>query len=381
VILERPALERRVLASLAESRIPVLLGACGTGRTSLLLRLARLGAERTQYLDVSAAATTPERCLAAVMAACRFTGQLGRAPAACDSPRAAFDALLARLDGARTPDDGPVTFLLDDFLDVRTFESFPGLRHVQRELITSLAGSPSHFVLASRFTARAHRLLRDAPARFEVVHVPPLEETEVLACAERASDGRDGWAESVAPPIRALAGGRAAYVNMLLGALGEMEGAVDPIAALVCSLSVEGTLTRYLRHSYEFRLHRARGYGALKAILGVLAESEPLNLTEIAQQLQRTPGSTRDYLSWLEDVDLVTVHRKRYAFEDPLLRLFVRLHGRPVPPTDEDLAREVHAYAQSRLSVAAPMPAPASPAGVDERDGEAGISLRISEID
>ena len=41
------------------------------------------------------------------------------------------------------------------------------------------------------------------------------------------------------------------------------------------------TLTARCRECYEFRLHRARGYGALKAILGVLAEAEPLNLTEI----------------------------------------------------------------------------------------------------
>ncbi len=61
----------------------------------------------------------------------------------------------------------------------------------------------------------------------------------------------------------------------------------------------------------------------------------------------RTPGSTKDYLSWLEDVDLIVSQQKRYSFADPLLRLWVRLHGRPVPPGDDDLAREVHAYVRS----------------------------------
>ena len=69
MIFERPSLERRVLASMGDARIPVLLGGCGTGRTSLLLRLAQLGAGHTQYLDVAAAATTPERCLAAILSA------------------------------------------------------------------------------------------------------------------------------------------------------------------------------------------------------------------------------------------------------------------------------------------------------------------------
>ncbi len=47
VIVERPPLERRVLQSLEASRIPVVLGGCGAGRTSLLLRVERLvGADR-----------------------------------------------------------------------------------------------------------------------------------------------------------------------------------------------------------------------------------------------------------------------------------------------------------------------------------------------
>ena len=88
---------------------------------------------------------------------------------------------------------------------------------------------------------------------------------------------------------------------------------------------------------YELRLHRARGYGALKAILDILADEEALTLTEISQRLQRTPGSTKDYLSWLEDVDLVHVRQKRYRFADPVLRLWVRLHCRTVPPTDDEI--------------------------------------------
>jgi hypothetical protein len=97
------------------------------------------------------------------------------------------------------------------------------------------------------------------------------------------------------------------------------------------------------------RLHRARGYGALKAILEILAEQEGLTLTEIAQRLQRTPGSTKDYLSWLEDVDLVASRQKRYSFSDPLLRVWVRLHCRAAAPTEDDVAREIHRYALPRL--------------------------------
>ena len=47
MIPERPSLERRVLTALEGTvsgapRIPVVLGGCGTGRTSLLLRVRDL---------------------------------------------------------------------------------------------------------------------------------------------------------------------------------------------------------------------------------------------------------------------------------------------------------------------------------------------------
>jgi hypothetical protein len=137
-------------------------------------------------------------------------------------------------------------------------------------------------------------------------------------------------------------------------ALGEATGSMsgrggDPISALTALLTGEGALASWCSHRYELRLHKARGYGALKAILEILAEEEPLTLTEVAQRLHRTPGSTKDYLSWLEDVDLIVSRQKRYSFADPLTRLWVRLHCRPVPPSVDEVAREVQNYAMARL--------------------------------
>ena len=60
--------ERRVQGALeaTPSRIPVILGGCGTGRTSMLQRLReRMGRTAVQYLDVERCATTPERFLTA----------------------------------------------------------------------------------------------------------------------------------------------------------------------------------------------------------------------------------------------------------------------------------------------------------------------------
>src|SRR5215207_3910035 len=187
MIPERPALERRVLAALegaGESgpRIPVLLGGCGSGRTSVLLRLRDLlGRTSTQYIDIERIATTPERFLKSVREASPFPAHPYGAGAAAAGTREAFDASLAFFDTARTPGNAPATFLLDEFLELRTFESFPGLRSVLRDMVGALGSSGNRFVLTSRYTARAHRLLRDAPAQFEIIHVSPLSAAEVRA--------------------------------------------------------------------------------------------------------------------------------------------------------------------------------------------------------
>jgi hypothetical protein len=348
-------LERRVVAALeaTPARIPVVLGGCGTGRTTALHALVeRLGREECQYVDVERSASTPERFCAAVVGTSPFAH-------ATDTPRSAreaFDHTLAHFARSRTL-DRPATFLLDEVLELRTFESFPGLRHVLRDLLQALHDSGNRFVLTSRYMARAHRLLRDAPARFEVVHLPALSSTEVGSMlppmGEATADDRDFLSRT----IQALSDGRASYVRAISEAATGASGRVgDPISALTALLTSDGALTAWCGYRYELRLHRARGYGALKAILEILGEQEPLTLTEIALRLHRTPGSTKDYLSWLEDVDLVVSRQKRYSFADPLLRLWVRLHCRPVPPTVDEVAREVQTYALSRLPQAQPAP-------------------------
>jgi hypothetical protein len=328
------------------------LGGCGRGRTTLLHALAdRLGRSTSQYVDIERAASTPERFYHALVTSSPFVDPglpEGTVPTPANA-RDAFDRTLAFFLRARTPDGQAATFLLDEVLDLRTFENFPGLRRVLRELVDAIAESPNRFVCSSRYTARTHRVLRDATARFEVIHLPPLSVSDVSAMLP-ADAVPPAERDEVAASVQALADGRATYVHALGDAMGAMrQGGGDPVSALTALLATEGSLATWCGYRYELRLHRARGYGALKAILEILAEDEPLNLTEIALRLHRTPGSTKDYLTWLEDVDLVVSRQKRYTFADPLLRLWVRLHARSMPPGVDDVAREVQAYALARL--------------------------------
>ena len=218
--------ERRVHAALdaSPSRIPVLLGGCGTGRTWLLQRLRdRIGRQAAQYIDVERCATTPERFLQAVTSTSPFRWH-GAEPAPATA-REAFDALLAFFDTARAPGGEPCTFLLDEVLELRTFESFPGLRHVLRELIDALAESPNRFVLTTRYIGpgaspapRRHGPLRgDAPAGADSRSTSPT-------CWRRSSATTSAWRPTIATisdaRSQALTDGRAVYVK----AIGDDDG-------------------------------------------------------------------------------------------------------------------------------------------------------------
>src|SRR5205085_11512640 len=172
--------------------------------------------------------------------------------------RAAFDATLAFLTHARTVGGESATFLLDEFLELRTFESFPGLRRVLHELIDGLSASGNRFVLTSRYVARTLRLLRDRSSRFEVIHMPALTAEDTLDMlglaampgADDASGGAD--ADYLARTVQALADGRPAYVRALADELTVMRehggggpAVSDPIGALAALMATEGRLSKH----------------------------------------------------------------------------------------------------------------------------------------
>lgn len=335
-------------------RIPVVIGPCGSGRTDLLHRLHEdIGPRESQYVNVERTASTPERFLAALTSDSPF---LETRPAASPmTTRQAFDAILAFLAGAHGTGHAPAIFLLDEVLEFRTFESFPGLRRAVPELLAVVASSPNRFVLTSRYAARMARALSSASPKFVLTAMPLLTGEEVsrmiaAALPPRTASGGDGGEVNpvVVSLVAGLSCGRPAYARAMVEAMAARAGvepAADPAAALAAQMEPDAAICSMCGFSYELRLHRARGYGALKAILEILSEEEPLTLTEIARRLGRTPGSTKDYLSWLEDVDLVSAHQKRYRFRDPLMRVWARLHCRPTPPTRETIGREVQQYA------------------------------------
>ena len=103
MLTPRTILARRVTAALdaSPSRIPVLVGGCGSGRTTVLRQLReRIGRTAAQHIDVERTATTPERFLQAVTAVSPFPVSDPSAQSA--GARAAFDATLGFFSRART---------------------------------------------------------------------------------------------------------------------------------------------------------------------------------------------------------------------------------------------------------------------------------------
>src|SRR5215467_2082954 len=215
MLTPRTSLARRLTAAIdaSPSRIPVLLGGCGSGRTTLLQQLRdRIGRTSVHYIDVERTATTPERFLRAATASSPFPVST----ASTTGARAAFEATTEFFGKAKTPASEPATFLLDEFLELRTFESFPGLRRVLYDFIDGLASSPNRFVLTSRYIARSMRLLRDRSARFEVIHMPALtlEDTlDVLGPARAGGDPHEG--DFLGRTVQALTDGRPQYVSAI----------------------------------------------------------------------------------------------------------------------------------------------------------------------
>jgi hypothetical protein len=89
MLTPRSTLSRRIAAALdaTPSRIPVLLGGCGSGRTTLLHQLReRIGRSSSQYLDIEHTATTP-RFLKALTASPFVSGADRWARARRSTPR------------------------------------------------------------------------------------------------------------------------------------------------------------------------------------------------------------------------------------------------------------------------------------------------------
>jgi len=326
----------------------------GGGKTTLLhATAAALAAEgwRPVYLDLLAAATSPERFVLSALAAlpdgldgraaarAREAGQLARAGRA-EGARA-VQALFGALAAMDTIGGRPAALLLDEATEIRSLAYFAGLREVDQPFGAALCARPRGTVLATAFPGVAARLWPSMTA----MPLLPLSASELQAEARRRGLRADGAL------LEAASFGWPRYARVLFDRL---EDGTTLAAAWAEEMALGGRLELACRHTYEVLLLRSRGYGMSKAVLAAVAAEEGLNLTALVGRLGRTPGAIRDYLGWLLAVDALRMTRKRYHYVDGLLRHWVRLHARGVKATDEEIA----ACAREVLEAAAPSPLP-----------------------
>src|SRR2546430_6886259 len=121
MLTPRIALARRVAAAFDASpaRIPVLLGGCGSGRSTLLRQMReRIGRPAAQYVDVERTATTPERFLRAITAGAPLSLR-GAAPPRVARARGAVAATPPVLSNVGPTAGGPAALLVHEFPQLR----------------------------------------------------------------------------------------------------------------------------------------------------------------------------------------------------------------------------------------------------------------------
>ena len=313
--IPRPELERDLLREITASPFLLLAGPRGCGKTTLLGRLARRWRGPTALARLEPIACSPEvlheellRLATPVLAS-----NSGRRPRA-GAPLTALQAALRK----RVSDS---LLLLDDVTELRTLAYYPGVEQPLEGFIDVLTRSKAASVATTRFAFWTRQHFPDLPIRT----IPPLTADELSAAG--AVD---------AELVVAVTGG------MMVHAARLVDGDVE--STLADELRRGGGIDSECRATMAELLHRARGYGACKWVLRVLAQEEGLTLTQVSRRLDRTPGSTRDYLRWLEEVDLIVSREKRYYYVDPILRLWARIYGSGALVGDRDVRREVGAH-------------------------------------
>jgi hypothetical protein len=323
---------------------PVLLLTAprGGGKSHFLERLRhreRAHGRSTALVQLEPVSGSPE-ILDSELA--RLAGPILGRVAASGTP--AFDSVLRRLAQRRSDS----LLFLDDVTEIRTLSYYPGVENPLDKFVAAIENG-GRAVLTSRFSYWMEKRFPDLPSRA----LPRVSGAEL---AEAGAPDPDAIASaSAGVPVHAVA---------LAEAL--EDGAASIERALLRELSPGRRIEAECRATLSELLHRARGYGACKMVLHVLSDEEGLKLSEIARRVDRTPGSTRDYLRWLEEVDLIASRDKRYTFVDPLLRVWTRIYARGTPATEEDVEREVGSYLETRQPI--PKPAFTLPAARQHED-------------
>ena len=226
--------------------------------------------------------------------------------------------------------------MLDEFQTIHTLANFPEVKdivavfraHLERHTLCSYVVAGSAISMMERMLTHTSPLF----AQFERLVLAPLDRTDTRELMLKLlPPGRIEDVPAVSAEVHRLTGGHPFYVEALCSRLRSwhllqdmaLTPAVVKEAFVWEVLSPEGRIYDFCRYIYDVSVHRARGYGALIAILQLLAEGEGLTIAEIARRQKVTAATARDYLRWLKEVDLITKREGGHYYCDPVLRFWV----------------------------------------------------------
>jgi AAA+ ATPase superfamily predicted ATPase len=225
--------------------------------------------------------------------------------------------------------------VLDEFQSLELLRNFQGApnpvtifrAHLERQ-------SHCLYVLAGSAVSVLNRLVTDEQSpiflQFQKVFLRPfISESshklaiKILPQARRNKDSLD--------QIYRLSTGNPFYIVQICQRLLQLKAlhnlSISPEvvkqAFLIETLSSQGRIYDYCRYIYDTSLQRARGFGAIKSVLQLLADDDGLHLSEIARRMNVAPPTASEYLRWLLEIDLIVKCNKRYYFEDAVFKYWL----------------------------------------------------------
>jgi len=224
--------------------------------------------------------------------------------------------------------------ICDEFQEIRTLENYPNSQNVIALLRAELQSQNIvQYILAGSAISVLAGLLSnpDSPlfAQFTRISVEPFDRESTQELANKLLS--EPLEADLYPLLHSLTWGHPFYITAVVRRMGYLLDVVQrppstdlvKQAFLVETLSPGGRIYDFCQYVYDLSLQKAKGYGALKSVLQILAQEEGLSASEVARRLHVTSGSASDYLRWLCEVDLVVEKEKAYYFRDQVLRFWV----------------------------------------------------------
>ena len=244
----------------------------------------------------------------------------------------------------------PTIVILDEFCEILSLDKYEGLQVLP--LFRGLMEQSSVSYILAGSAMSAMRWMADN-------HESPLfAQLDRLTLSTFTPDGvgelvgkmtTEGYDTETIGEISRLSGRHPYYVRCLvrrlesLQRLHQLPPSPETVrdAFLIETLSPEGSIYNFCRYVYDTSLHKAVGYGPLKAILQLLAEGEE-RPARMARRLKVSQPAVWGYLRRLEEVDLLVKEDSTYYYRDPVLQFWVMANTRGIQvspfPRREDLA-------------------------------------------